>query len=291
MKRRFRLTGRCLRDDLGRSDLSAATPAEELIELHDAIDKFIALRTQDPAGQEATTLANVVSWNLHAGRHRGLTYWDKEHEIVWLLGFGLHMSGHRDDAYAVLKRLDAAGQLEPTEEDIHLARKAHDADREFWPAHPKADVQAELACASRSGWNLTVFSSGAFGRLRCAHVEPCLVVVQRSGVTGAELRTSLARCPHSTKSDLDRLRVSVNLLADAIQSLAEAESLEDKALEAIDSGDDDQVDALDSEIVHLRRQAFAIGSEASSKYMNSRDELQAELTMQQQRLAELELDP
>lgn len=65
--------------------------------------------------QPAGTAARA--YNLHFGRHRDLTWHDADSNVVWLLGVGWHESGSLDDAYAVLKARDQAGNLMPSEQD------------------------------------------------------------------------------------------------------------------------------------------------------------------------------
>lgn len=105
--------------------------ASQLKDEHSLIAKFVDLRSQSVEGQEAIQLPrskNIV-WSLHAGRWRGLTWWDEDADVVWLLGAGFHESGSADDVYQVLKRRDEDGQLFPTEED-YLRLEPSDATSE-----------------------------------------------------------------------------------------------------------------------------------------------------------------
>lgn len=115
----FRLTRRAL-DDLGISiEHYARRPATDFVDAHDVVRAFVERRRQDPKGQEWTKLPVTAApaYNLHHGRYRGLSWHDEDSDVVWLLGVGWHESGSRDDAYAVLKRRDVAGDLMPSEED------------------------------------------------------------------------------------------------------------------------------------------------------------------------------
>ncbi len=115
----FRLTRRAL-DDLDLDvDTHARRPASDFVEAHDVVRAFVDQRSQDSKGQEWTKLpvTSAPAYNLHHGRYRGLTWHDEDNDVVWLLGVGWHESGRRDDAYAVLKRRDEAGDLMPTEQD------------------------------------------------------------------------------------------------------------------------------------------------------------------------------
>lgn len=115
----LRLTRRAFEDLALVADVYARLPATEFVDTNDVIRSFVELRSQDPKGQERTSLpvTSAPVYNLHHGRHRGLTWHDEDSEVVWLLGVGWHESGSRDDAYAVLKRRDEAGDLMPTEQD------------------------------------------------------------------------------------------------------------------------------------------------------------------------------
>lgn len=115
----LRLTRRAL-DDLGLPAGSyARRPATEYRDAHEVVRAFVERRSQDPTGPEWTNLPATAApvYNLHHGRHRGLTWHDEDSDVVWLLGVGWHESGSPDDAYEVLKTRDAAGTLMPDDQD------------------------------------------------------------------------------------------------------------------------------------------------------------------------------
>lgn len=115
---KLRVTRRAL-EDLGIKPELAGSAAEFLEDKHEVVKAFVKVRSQSPSGQEATKLpvTKTPVWNLHAGRWRALTWHDAQEDVVWLLGAGWHESGSIDDAYAVLKRRDQAGDLFPTIDD------------------------------------------------------------------------------------------------------------------------------------------------------------------------------
>lgn len=116
---RCRLTRRAL-DDLDLSvEECSCRDAHEYANDHDVVQAFVERRSQDPTGPESTNLpvTSVVAYNLHVGRHRGLTWHDVGSDVVWLLGVGWHESDSIDDAYATLKNRDVAGTLMPNEQD------------------------------------------------------------------------------------------------------------------------------------------------------------------------------
>ncbi len=126
----FRLTRRAL-EDLGLSVADYADrPATDYQDAHDVVRVFVERRKQDPKGQEWTNLPVTAApvYNLHYGRHRGLTWHDEDSDVVWLLGVGWHESGSLDDAYSVLKGRDEAGTLMPDEQDyLDLEMSPEDA--------------------------------------------------------------------------------------------------------------------------------------------------------------------
>lgn len=82
---------------------------------------FVQERSQQPEGQEWTQhLPHSYKkvFNLHAGRWRGFTWWDRDRDIVWLLGQEWHSSGEPDDAYQYAVQLDARQQLMPSVDDF-----------------------------------------------------------------------------------------------------------------------------------------------------------------------------
>jgi hypothetical protein len=113
----LRITARCWEEDL---TLSADHDAlAEVSQSHPIVSKFLALRSQSPAGQEifrqATSRPDI--YTLHAGQLRGVTWHDKEYYVIWLLGFATHRAGHHSDAYKVLAELDQKEGLLPTVTD------------------------------------------------------------------------------------------------------------------------------------------------------------------------------
>ncbi len=127
----LRLTRRALADLALDAESYCRRDASEYVLAHPVVRAFVERRSQSAIGQETTAIpkSDVVVYNLHAGRFRGLTWHDAECDVVWLLGVGWHESGSREDAYAVLKQRDNARQLlpelldyedlEPTEEELN----------------------------------------------------------------------------------------------------------------------------------------------------------------------------
>ncbi len=123
----LRITARCLRSDL-RVDPAEAS-VEDLAQSSAMVRKFFELRTSRPKeGQEAFASASRSDiYTIHAGQLRGATWYDREYDVTWLLGFGLHRAGDHSDAYAVMARLDQRGQLLPAAEDYEALFRERDA--------------------------------------------------------------------------------------------------------------------------------------------------------------------
>jgi hypothetical protein len=116
---RLRLTQRCM-------DALAQLPATDAQALE---EKFFALRGQVPEGGERVVgLHEHLCMSLHAGRYRGVTWRDADHDAVWLLIAGVHREDSREDLYDVAIGLEQAGQLYPSEADYR--RLAEDAQIE-----------------------------------------------------------------------------------------------------------------------------------------------------------------
>lgn len=82
---------------------------------------FVRERSQQPEGQEWTQdLPHNYKkvYNLHAGEDRGVTWWDRDRDIVWLLSADFHRSGSRDDFYPAMVALDADHSLMPDAQDF-----------------------------------------------------------------------------------------------------------------------------------------------------------------------------
>ncbi|MCA1706320.1 MAG: hypothetical protein LC808_24865 [Actinobacteria bacterium] len=113
----LRVTARCLRDDLGVSELPLERAVEDID--NELVRAFIDKRGASPVGREKVQPLNsrIEVYSLHAGRWRGATWHDRKNGVVWLLGAKMHRSGDRDDSYPYFKNLDAGRRLVPVQED------------------------------------------------------------------------------------------------------------------------------------------------------------------------------
>ena len=105
---RLRMTWRCM-------DALAYLPAADAEALE---AKFFELRGQAPeSGERVAGLQEHPCTSLHAGRYRGVTWHDVDHDAVWLLIVGIHREGSREDLYELAIAREQAGQLYPTSAD------------------------------------------------------------------------------------------------------------------------------------------------------------------------------
>jgi hypothetical protein len=106
-------------EDLELDPSLAREEATRLTGRHPVIKAFVTKRSQSPHGQECTFLSNAAGPldNLHHGTWRGLTWYDTDNAVVWLLGVGRHTTGDDSDVYDMLKSRHARKGLFPNEDD------------------------------------------------------------------------------------------------------------------------------------------------------------------------------
>ncbi|QTP17465.1 hypothetical protein [Micrococcus luteus] len=117
---KFRVTQRCLREDLGLPEEYVNREAAHFAVEHEAVRVFVGKRSAAPAVGE--NLLDVQAYGhvktLHVGKARGATIFDAEEQVCWLLAYGeTHAVGERRDSYNEFVRLDRRGELMPTGED------------------------------------------------------------------------------------------------------------------------------------------------------------------------------
>jgi len=104
---RARTTARCAADLATLSLEVTATLADKLEQ-----------RLQAPeSGELIDGLRQRSCYSLHAGRYRAATWYDIEHDVLWLLAAGIHISGDRNDFYNVAVQWERSGRLYPTSDD------------------------------------------------------------------------------------------------------------------------------------------------------------------------------
>lgn len=112
----LRAARRCLTEDLHRA---ADTPLEKLqrVEIVKAFIEKRKDRAHDRSKVEPLT-SGIDVWVLARGNdHRGGTWHDGEHDVIWLLACGLHRSGQPDDFFPYCKQLDQEDRLLPAGPD------------------------------------------------------------------------------------------------------------------------------------------------------------------------------
>jgi len=156
-----RLTIRCLKASFGfRADL-ATLSFEDLRSQNTVIDRFFERRQNDERGGEGGERIGQVksrpAFALHSGRMRGATWFDQSRPpqaIVWLLAVEEHDERHkgRSDAYDRIAKLEASGELFPTETDhklLELDRRR--LDTSSFADDVKASATALVATAAETG--------------------------------------------------------------------------------------------------------------------------------------------
>ena len=131
-----RITLRCLKGTFGFT-LALDRGFASLRSENTLIDKLFEMRQHDERGGEGGERVRQIEsrpcFKLTSGRMRGATWFDRDHPpqgIVWLLGAEMHDERHkgRSDAYDILGKLDAAGELFP----VRLDHKLLELDRRRW---------------------------------------------------------------------------------------------------------------------------------------------------------------
>ena len=164
----LRITERCLTEDLGMpaDTVFADAAAHEIVA---AFQSRRRSRTDDTRTVGPAAGGNTI-YRLGAGhRHRGATWYDEEHGVVWLCAYGYHESGAADDAFPYFRELMDAGRMLPTDAD----RDALESDRvDRLAAALPAEAQRLLAEARAAP------ETEVSGTLGAASVGVVVVVVQ-----------------------------------------------------------------------------------------------------------------
>jgi hypothetical protein len=124
-------TCRCIEEDLKQPPAACESGLDDLSG-HPVIACFIAKRGSSPTGQEViqALAPKLMAYSLHCGQHRGATWHHVRLGVVWLLACAIHRDDDPvRDAYVVFQRLQGAGRLLPTREDI--AREVARRSRSF----------------------------------------------------------------------------------------------------------------------------------------------------------------
>lgn len=115
----LRITRRCLTEDLG---LAADTSFADACH-HPIVQAFRTRRRDQPYPSGGDTVgpwagADTLYTLRYTDDHRGVTWFDEEHDVAWLCAYGLHRSGDADDAFQRFEQLLKADDIYPDESDI-----------------------------------------------------------------------------------------------------------------------------------------------------------------------------
>lgn len=112
----LRITRRCIKHDLSRDPESSFADLSNL----EIVKALVTKRSDGPTDtrQVAPLTSGRTVYRLAVGhRHRGATWHDETHDVVWLLAYHPHEFEDQGDAFPYFKGLDAKGELLPTESD------------------------------------------------------------------------------------------------------------------------------------------------------------------------------
>jgi hypothetical protein len=155
----LRVTARCLEDDLG----AAADASFEDISGLEIIKTFVrdrSSRTNDTR-QVSPLVSGKTVWVLARGNdHRGGTWFDETHHVVWLLAYRLHRSNTSDDFFPYAKELDHLGELLPVEADYKRLFEDHD---QRFAAAVRIEGPLILKHAREKGGEQRISLGGAYG--------------------------------------------------------------------------------------------------------------------------------
>lgn len=123
-------------------------------------------RTDDTRQVHPLTCGRDVYVLARGDDHRGGTWFDDTHRVVWLLASGFHRSGSPDDFFPYCKELDRKRVLLPTKEDYEALFR----DRDYRFAFT-VRIEGPLIAkrARESGKEERVMLGGEFGA--CVAVE------------------------------------------------------------------------------------------------------------------------
>lgn len=131
---RVRITERCFGDLTDIPD-----------EVADDFESKLKLRAQAPEnGERIQCLVQHPCFSIHSNRFRAATWFDRSHEVLWLIGVGIHLEDSPDDFYNVVRDLERSGNLYPTEEDYALLAEAEVIERRQQEVDNLADLRDEV---------------------------------------------------------------------------------------------------------------------------------------------------
>lgn len=201
----LRVTGRCLAEDLNRP---AADPFRELAS-HEIITAFINRRRASPEDtrQVAPLSTGRTVYRLAYGdRHRGATWYDEAHGVVWLLAYAQHEFADAGDAFPYFKELDAADRLLPVAADYEALFVARDARLAEVVAHEGRELLNAGRSALGTEIRAVIAAQIEIGLAIDAaeDVEEVTVAIKYQGLTPENLPILLAALfPNASAKDLE----------------------------------------------------------------------------------------
>jgi hypothetical protein len=201
----LRVTRRCCEEDLDCPSLDpfAHRASHEIIRalVNRRQDKPDDTRTVSPlrTGKQVYRLA-------YGDRHRGATWHDTAHEVVWLLAYAQHAFEGAGDAFPYFKELDTQDRLLPMTADyedlfqaraVRLARAVpHECEEVLSRARAEPEVEAVGVIGDHIDLSCCVETSGS--------LEEVTVAIRHRGLTPESLAIVLASFfPDAAPADLE----------------------------------------------------------------------------------------
>lgn len=202
----LRITRRCGAEDLDCAELDPFTHRAS----HEIVRAFINRRQEKPDNTRQVSPLSTgkpVYRLAYGDRHRGATWHDEAHDVVWLLAYAQHEFKREGDAFPYFKALDASGRLLPTTEDYQGLFHAR-ADR-LAHAVPAdcLDLLTEARATSGAEINGTIASQV---HLSCcvetsSELEEITIAIRYQGLTTESLPIILASFfPDASPSELEQ---------------------------------------------------------------------------------------
>ncbi len=130
----------------------------------------------------------------YGDRHRGATWYDEAHRVVWLLAYGQHEFKGAGDAFPYFKGLDAEDRLLPTSEDYEELFRAQSRRLIASVPHECQELMAQARAAPGVEAKAII---GQHVRLSCAveivdSLEEVTIALERKGFTPETLAIIMA---------------------------------------------------------------------------------------------------
>jgi hypothetical protein len=203
----LRVTRRCCADDLECAEFDPFQYRAS----HEIVLAFINRRKDSPINtREVTPLSTgrTVYRLAYGDRHRGATWHDEAHNVVWLLAYAQHEFEGAGDAFPYFKALDADDRLLPTTADYEDLFHAQ-ADR-LAHAVPAECVAVLENARAAPGTEVSVDIAGQVHLACCVEktdgLEEVTIAINYRGLTTDNLPIILASFfPDATPDELENV--------------------------------------------------------------------------------------